>query len=301
MGSANPHNPSIPSANYAVSVKGEAAKFIYNTLRSDISNSIKLGSKDYVLWHKGAYKDYRKSYLEKILPFVRVKDPVGVFKPQIKFVTEYKVKESIIKSLQEVEPDDRVRIQMFYLSDIEVVDAIMKASQKTKYPVEILLDPNKDAFNKIKDGTPNRQVGALLMNNLEDREYQKLKRFFGETATKEKLNQLNLVIRWYNTTGEQNHSKIMSITNESTDKYVLINGSANWTGKNLDGINMEANLIIQGARRITQEFNNTFDMLFNNQESGITYSLPYEHEVYSQHAGLWKWLTLGETFGFVSW
>jgi hypothetical protein len=181
--------------------------------------------------------------------------------------------------LNELQPDDRVRIQMFYLSDIDIVDLIASVSKKLNHPIQIILDPNKDAFNYIKDGTPNRQVAAHLME-------------------KHKSQGANLVIRWYETHGEQNHAKIMSITNEKANKYELFTGSANWTGKNLKDINMEANLRVIGSTKLNAKFNRLFDLFWHNAD-GMVYTIPYEGK-YQEHTGLHKWLR-GERWGNVSW
>jgi hypothetical protein len=168
---------------------------------------------------------------------------------------------------------------MFYLSDLDIVQAIIDAAGRLKYPMQLILDPNKDAFNSVKDGTPNRQVAAYLMEK------------------KQQLG-LNIDIRWYETHGEQNHAKAMSITNHKTGKYEFTTGSANWTGKNLKGINLEANLAVRNSKKINSDFNRHFD-LFRNNSDGMLYTIGY-NEKYNCHSGYHKWL-LGETFGYVSW
>lgn len=302
VSSANPHNASIPSTNYATSVKGPLAEYIYDVLRSDVQASIKMKSKDYVLWNDDADKNYKKSFLTEMMPDVdrhalNVGDVSSNVK--VKFLTEQKIEKEAVRVLNEVQEGDQVRIQMFYLSDYDMIRAILRASTLTSYPVQLLLDPNKDAFNKIKDGTPNRQVAAFLMRNVSDKDMKKLKKYFPEFVKNGKLQTPAIDIRWYNTTGEQNHAKIMSITNPVTGKFVMLNGSANWTGKNLNDVNMEANLLTDGAIQATTKFNDIFDRLFSNTD-GIIYSLDYYHETYSRHAGIKKWIN-GENRGFVSW
>ena len=44
-----------------------------------------------------------------------------------------------------------------------VLDAILAASRRVDQPIRLLLDANKDSFNKEKDGTPNRQVARYLL------------------------------------------------------------------------------------------------------------------------------------------
>lgn len=280
VSSANPHNASIPSTNFAVSVKGETAKYIYMNIREDVMHSIKVKK---VLWGSQDTKAYRRDYAAQTLPAldidVRATSPAETRPVKVFYLTEIRIRDEIITLLNELASDDIVRIQMFYLSDVDIVDLIASASKQLTHPMQILLDPSKDAFGTIKDGTPNRQVAAYLMEKHQNRE-------------------ANLVVRWYETHGEQNHAKIMSITNERTNKYELFTGSANWTGKNLKDINMEANLRVTGSKKLNAKFNRLFDRFWHNTD-GMIYSIPYEGK-YQKHAGMRKWRN-GEWWGNVSW
>ena len=50
---------------------------------------------------------------------------------------------------------------MFYLSERKIISAIKKAHSR-KVKVRLLLDPNKDAFGREKNGIPNRSVAYEL-------------------------------------------------------------------------------------------------------------------------------------------
>jgi len=280
VSSANPHNASIPSTNFSVSVKGDLAKYIYMVLREDVKFSKSL---DYVLWANKS-KQYKKQFLTDTLPEIDTdllrtgtksqSTPVGVC-----FMTESRIRRQVIEMLEDARPDDRIRIQMFYLSDFKVIDAVIETAKRLKEPMRIILDPNKDAFGKEKDGTPNRQVAAFLME-------------------KKKALGLNLDIRWYDTHGEQNHAKIMTITNSGDEpKYELMNGSANWTGKNLKDINLEANIRVKGSEKIAAQFNRLFDLFWENSD-GMVYTVEYGR--YKAHTGMKKWRN-GEKWGCVTW
>lgn len=301
--SSNPHNASVNSTNFAITVSGGLAEYIYDVQRSDIEQAIRLRDRDYVLWHTGASASYRRDYLTRILPdFDRDRIPDAETPgdcTRARFLTEHSIEEAVIGMLDGVQPDDQVRIQMFYLSDPHVLDALMRAARRVRNPMRLLLDPNKDAFGRIKDGTPNRQVAALLSDHLQPAERRRLRRVFPEHFAGDTLLPLNLEVRWFDTHGEQNHAKIMSIVDPAAGKYALINGSANWTGKNLDNINMEANLQVECAPRLVGAFNAWFDRFYQNTGSEH-YSVPYEHPVYSQHTGMARWLR-GERWGFVAW
>ena len=278
VSTANPHNASIPSTNFAISVKGSIGKYIYMVLREDALHSASI---DDVIFSEKS-KNYRKSFFKNKVPALNISDTTAedINEPaSVSFMTEGKIKDTVIETLRCVEPDDQVRIQMFYLSEREVVEELIKTASRVNNPVIIILDPNKDAFNQVKDGTPNRQVAAYLMQK------------------KEELG-LKLEIRWYDTHGEQNHAKIMSITDAKADKYQLLTGSCNWTGKNLNNINMESNILVKGSKKLNTQFNNLFDKFWTNSDSMI-YTIKYQGK-YQKHTGMEKWLN-GEKWGYVSW
>lgn len=68
---------------------------------------------------------------------------------------------------------------MFYFSDRDIINALTNAADRG-VNIKILMDPNKDAFGRTKDGTPNRQVASELHKH-------------------------GIKIRWCNTYGEQCH------------------------------------------------------------------------------------------------
>ncbi len=232
VSSANPHNASLPSTNFAISARGEVAKYVYGVIREDIRQSISLGS-DFVYWSR-ADGSYRESYLDERLPHLPVHtQPSPSDSILVSFVNENRIRQQIIDMLDRAQGDDEIRIQMFYLSNFPVINAILEAAGRVNRPVLLLLDPNKDAFNNIKDGTPNRQVAWYLLKQ----------------AGKIKP-PLKIEIRWYSTHGEQNHAKIMSITNTQSGKHEIITGSCNWTRKNMANINMESNIVVSGSRKL---------------------------------------------------
>jgi hypothetical protein len=251
--SANPHNGSAYSVNSAITVKGATAQYVYNVLRKDMMHSRRLGHR-YTQWHHDATRKYRKNYFEETFPAIEIDDtPRGDIAAQ--FVTENKIPKAVIRMLEGVEEGDEIRIQMFYLSFQPVLDAILSAAAKTEKPARLLLDVNKDTFSntRVKDGTPNRQVARYLLREAGDR----------------------IEVRWYSTHGEQNHTKIMSITNPGKKRYLITTGSCNWTGRNMDGVNMEANVVVDGAPELNDTFNEYFDLFWSNAD-GNEYSVGYE-------------------------
>ena len=292
----NPHNPSLLHENHAISVTGPLACYMYLQLREDVSHSLSLG-RDYASLATHTSADRRDHYLQRQLPPLpdsawRV-EPIhhedtketkthendflspfrassspsclrGAVNAQACVATEEAIEPILMRWLSEVEADDQVRIQMFYLSRVPVVSAILDAARRTKQPIRILLDPNRVGINYSKDATPNAQVAAYL-----------LQRAAEENA--------RLEIRWYATHGEQNHAKAITITNPNTGKYLLSLGSANWTRKNLAGINMENNIFIRNAPQLNGQFNTLFDRQWFNTDPGIEYSVAWDDPRYNYH------------------
>ena len=141
---------------------------------------------------------------------------------------------------------------MFYIADRDIVEALKRADQKG-VTIRMLLDPNKDAFGREKNGTPNRQVAHELIQNSNG----------------------NTTIRWCDTHGEQCHSKLLLI--ETGEQVVMMQGSANYTKRNLQDYNLETNVIITG-KKSAQIFNDIeafFETQWNNEENKF-YSTVYE-------------------------
>jgi len=182
--------------------------------------------------------------------------------------TEEAIEPILMRWLREIEPDDEVRIQMFYLSRIPIIHAILDAARRTNQPIRILLDPNRVGINYAKDATPNAQVAAYLLHRAAE-----------ENA--------RIEIRWYSTHGEQNHAKAITITNPNIGKNLLSLGSANWTRKNLAGINMENNIFIRNSPQLNSQFNTLFDRQWFNTDPGgrgsIEYSVSWDDPRYNYH------------------
>ena len=84
----------------------------------------------------------------------------------------------------------------------------------------------------------------------------------------------NTTVRWCDTHGEQCHSKLLLI--ERTDQTILLQGSANYTKRNLHNYNLETNVIITGSpnEQIFTDSTTFFDTQWNN-ENGVFYSTDY--------------------------
>jgi phosphatidylserine/phosphatidylglycerophosphate/cardiolipin synthase-like enzyme len=193
--SANPHDGSSAHRNVAIRFTGAAVADLLETENAVLAFSgepiIKL--------------DHRFDHVQS--------------DTTVQVVTESKIKDAILSYLDGVGAADKVDLMMFYLSDRGVIAALKQASNRGAH-LRLLLDPNKDAFGREKNGIPNRQVAHEL------------------TAA-------NIPVRWCSSQGEQCHTKMLMIHNDSGNS-VIITGSANLTRRNLADFNLETDIVIEG-------------------------------------------------------
>lgn len=164
--------------------------------------------------------------------------------PAAEWLTEGAIRERILQMLNSSGRGDQVRIAMFYLSDRGVIQAIKDAAYGGAR-VRVVLDYNKDAFGRVKNGIPNRPVAAELARFAADE-------------------RVDLAVRWAATHGEQFHTKALSVVNAASAKCEFLCGSANWTRRNLGNLNLEADAFVRDAPRIVARYNAHFDMLWSN-------------------------------------
>jgi phosphatidylserine/phosphatidylglycerophosphate/cardiolipin synthase-like enzyme len=144
--------------------------------------------------------------------------PAGGIK--VELLTEIRIKEKALEMLHRAGKDDRVELTMFYLSEKAVMNALIEAGKRGA-DIRIILDPNKDAFGRIKNGVPNRQSAARLV-------------------------QSDISLRWADTHAEQCHVKMLYVEHGNKTAELLL-GSANFTRRNLDNYNCEADLAVTGS------------------------------------------------------
>ncbi|MFU8849176.1 MAG: phospholipase D-like domain-containing protein [Opitutales bacterium] len=186
--------------------------------------------------------------------------------PSVAYRSEGAVRDEILLQLQQAGRDAKVEIGMFYFSDRKVIKALKESIQRGAV-ARLLLDANRDAFGREKNGIPNRVVAAELMELAEDFAVQ---------------------VRWAATHGEQFHSKVLRISGPQQE--ILFLGSANWTRRNLGNLNLESNLLLANASLINAEFDAYFDSIWNNQRD-LAESLPYEDWAETGWSLRWKtWL-----------
>ena len=194
-------------------------------------------------------------------------EPEPVAGAWAEWVTEGRIAETAEAMLDRCGPGDHVRLAMFYLSDRPLIAALERAAARGA-EVRIILDANRDAFGRTKNGIPNRPVAATLLDRA------------ARTGGR-------IHIRWADTHGEQFHPKALSVTHPGGGRAELLCGSANWTRRNLRNLNMEANVYLRDAPGISAEYAEWFDRCWENAD-GLGRTLPYEAFAVSGVERLWK-------------
>jgi phosphatidylserine/phosphatidylglycerophosphate/cardiolipin synthase-like enzyme len=140
---------------------------------------------------------------------------------RIRVLTERAVERAVLELLGRARAGDTVTLAMFYLASRPVVRALEQAHRRGA-GVSVLLDPNKDAFGREKNGIPNRPVAAELMA-------------------------AGIPVRWVQTCGEQFHTKLLVLETAGGELATIL-GSSNYTRRNLHNLNLETSVEIRGPR-----------------------------------------------------
>lgn len=166
---------------------------------------------------------------------------------KVTLLTEGKIKKNIVNEIKESKSEDQISIAMFYLSDRSIIKALIDAANRG-VDIRLILDANKDAFGIEKNGIPNRQVASELV----------------------KKSNGKIKIRWYDTHGEQFHTKLILV--EKQEESIIIGGSANYTRRNLDDYNLESNVKIKvyNDNKIKEETSQYFDRIWDNKDGHYT-------------------------------
>lgn len=226
--SANPHDASSAHGNIAIRFTGEAVRDLMDTERAVVEFSGGLTNG----------------------PLPEVEMPQGGSGLTVTVVTEKKIKDALINGIRRAGKGDRLMMSVFYLSDRDVVKALKEAGRRGTH-MGIILDPNFDAFGRKKNGIPNRQVGAELMDS-------------------------GVPVRWCSTSGEQCHAKML-LVDYFDGKSRLMGGSANFTRRNLNDLNLETNVVVEGlsSEEVFKDARRYFDTLWTNMP-GETYTSDFE-------------------------
>jgi phosphatidylserine/phosphatidylglycerophosphate/cardiolipin synthase-like enzyme len=222
--SANPHDASSLHSNVALRVTGEALRPL---LDSELALAREAGWK----------RDWEPSPPPAAAPPAAPERTA-----RVQMLTESEIRSALLRNIAATRAGDRIDIAMFYLSERECVAALLAAAKRGA-SVRIILDPNKDAFGREKNGIPNRPVASELASASDGA----------------------IRIRWFRTHGEQFHSKLVSVRTPGEFWFTL--GSANLTRRNIADFNLEANVAVSVApnAEIATAINAWFEMLWTNR------------------------------------
>ena len=194
---------------------------------------------------------------------------------KLKVITEGKIYDEISKNIKETKKGDEINLGIFYLSEFRILRELGEAA-KRGVDVKIIADLNKDAFGLEKNGSPNRPALSELKENYPD-----------------------INIRWYQTSGEQFHTKFIYFDFKDKDPLAIL-GSANYTRRNLDNYNLETNLAVEMKKDspMAEEMKNYYARIWNNEDGD--YTLPIEDFYESRFIMriLWK---IQEKTGLCTW
>lgn len=222
--SSNPHDASSAHGNIALEVRDSIWKDV-------IASEAKIAELS-----GGAVINFNSD---------QVSDETGTI--QVQLLTEFKIRDEVLRLLGEAKQGDKIELAMFYLSQREIVKALVEASNHGAI-VRVILDPNKDAFGHKKNGIPNVPVAKELLSKSS-----------GAITT-----------RWCDTHGEQCHAKLF--TGKINNQHFLMVGSANFTRRNIDGYNLETDILAQSAEPFTawNEAQDYFNKMWDNTDGIFT-------------------------------
>jgi HKD family nuclease len=232
--SANPHDASSAHSNVALRFEGEVARSI---MESEMAIARFSG------WRGHIYADAIDE------ASAAVEDDTL----RLSFLTEEAIRDHLLEEIRVTRSGDAISIATFYLSDRSIIEALLDAARRS-VRIRLILDPNRDAFGRQKDGVPNRPVANELVTESDGK----------------------IEVRWYRTHGEQFHTKLALINRN--EQLVASLGSANLTRRNIGNYNLEANVAV--AMPVTSplaiEMQSYLDRLWNNDgPTGTEYTAPF--------------------------
>ncbi|GHC30553.1 phospholipase D [Aidingimonas halophila] len=188
---------------------------------------------------------------------------------RLQILTEGRIRDALLASVDGTVDGDRLDIAVFYLSHRPMVAALKRARQRG-VTIRLLLDPNRDAFGLEKNGIPNRQVAH-------------------------ELHRAGVEIRWCATNGEQCHPKMLLKTPAEGPSELII-GSANFTRRNLDNLNLETSvrLLADAEQSAMADAVAFFERHWHNRHDR-RYSVGYERFADDSRVRYWQYRLMEST------
>lgn len=185
--------------------------------------------------------------------------------------TESAIRDTALEMIASAQSGSHLDLAFFYLSHREIVAALLDAHDRG-VQLRVLLDANNEAFGHQKSGIPNRQVAL-------------------------ELHKAGIPVRWCNTFGEQCHSKLLMFRPLGGPTELLL-GSANFTRRNLDDLNLETNVWVSSPMD-SEAVTKAADFFETQWQAGPgsnpVLSLPYEHWADDSMVRYWRYRLMEAT------
>jgi hypothetical protein len=213
-------------------------------------------------WSDGGAMEARS---QRLLEQRRLAVPADGDTARARVVTEGAIASTLVARIDAAGKGDRIAIAALYLSQRELVRALLDAARRG-VGVRLLLDPGKDGYGYERSGIPNREVASELIAA-------------SDGAVR---------VRWYRTHGEQFSPGLVLV--HSGARCWLMVGTAELSRRDLGDFNLAAAAIVDvpadaaaGAQAL-----GWFDMLWYNRASiGTEYTT--DADVYADASQLRYW------------
>jgi hypothetical protein len=191
--------------------------------------------------------------------------PGAPYNARVRVLTEAAIAETLIARIDASAKGERVEIAALYLSQRELVRALLDATRRG-VEVRVLLDPGKDGYGYDRVGIPNREVASELI-----------------TASDGAVR-----VRWYRTHGEQFSPGFVLV--QSSQGCWLMLGTAELTRYDLDDFNLSAAVVAEVPinSELSVEALAWFDRLWYNRASSGT-EFTTDADVYADASQLRYW------------
>lgn len=271
VSSANPHDGSSAHRNIGLQFSGEAVRELLNSELTVLRWAVEAGNETSAHQTNGLLGglmalqerlDVQTNGSVALNAATESEEVQSIESAKLRVLTESAIRRSALAAIDTANRGDNIKLLMFYLSHRDIVTALKSAANRG-VSVQVLLDANKDAFGRAKDGVPNRPVAHELRS-------------------------AGVEVRWCNTQGEQCHAKVLYTQNEEGERLIL--GSGNFTRRNLDDFNLETNVDLKGPSSTTaiKAFVTHFNQQWKN-ESGRQYSTDYDTYADDSLYQTWKY------------
>jgi len=170
----------------------------------------------------------------------------------VQYLADGGMSDLLVKQIKTTTKGDSINIATFMLSNGNIINQLLKAS-KRGVSIKIILDQNIESFGDKKNGLPNKQVSKTLIENSDGK----------------------IQIKWYETNGEQFHTKLTIIQQGNTT--TIFTGSSNLSPKEIFNYNLESDVkvIANNNTKISKDVINYFTRIWSNENG--TYTSNYEN------------------------